>query len=93
MMDERENDEKNVMGCRGEHGMRGGSRSAPASHSCLSPGKPCDPQGGCRCWLPFRKGMSLLSQLREIKKKKKTQEPLIRGVGLHGKGTIIRQIT
>lgn len=69
-MDERENDEKNVMGCRGEHRMRGGSCSALASHYCLSPGKPCDPQGGGRSWLPFGKGMSLLSQLREIKKTK-----------------------
>lgn len=67
MMDERESDEKNVMGCGGEHGMRGGSHSALASRSCLSPGKPCHPQGGSRPRLPFGKGVSLLSQLREIK--------------------------
>lgn len=35
MMDERENDEKDVMGCRGELGMRGESHPALASHSCL----------------------------------------------------------
>ena len=35
MMDERENDEKDVMGCRGELGMRGESHPTLASHSCL----------------------------------------------------------
>lgn len=34
MMDERENDEKNVMGCRGELGMEGTSHPTLASH-CL----------------------------------------------------------
>lgn len=43
MMDERENDEKNMMGCRGELRMRGASHPTLASHSCcLSSGKPCD---------------------------------------------------
>lgn len=35
MMDERENDEKNVMGCREELRMRGASPPTLASHSCL----------------------------------------------------------
>lgn len=35
MMDERENDDKNVMGCREELRMRDASPSPLASYSCL----------------------------------------------------------
>lgn len=58
MMDERENDEKDVMGCRGEHGMKGASHPALASHSCLlSSGKPCG---------AHQKGPPLLSPQRSV---------------------------
>lgn len=57
-MDERENDEKDVMGCRGELGMKGASHPTLASHSCLlSSGKPCG---------AHQKGPPLLSPPRRV---------------------------
>lgn len=55
MMDERENDEENVMGCRGERGMKDASRPPLASY--LLPSAQGSPQGSaaftrvCLCWL------------------------------------------
>lgn len=93
-MDERENDEKDVMGCRGELGMKGASHPTLVSHSCLlSSGKPCRAhQKGPPLLSPQRRVSLLPGPLEPISSTTRTGQPSLESAQAGWRGPLLEAL-